>query len=264
MGGVDIEKLVECEFERFTPNFYRGRSDAPAFEISEGDVPVLISAPHAVTHLRRGEIKPSEDFTGAIALSAARAAGCHAIVAMRTGTGDPNWDPLKECAYKQALCAHVREKGIRFVLDLHGMVAASEALVALGSADGETVSAAPGLDGRIADLLRQRLSPWADRYGKPIVLNGRLGARGENTIARTVARECGIPALQMEVATQMRVPARFNGRLPKGERPPKGERIPFTSAQLYVEIEVRRAADPAAVSALIGALVEVLASARTA
>lgn len=260
MGGVDIEKLVECEFERFTPNFYRGRSEAPEFEFLEGPADVLVSAPHAVTHVRRGEVKPSEDFTGTIALTAARFAGCHAVVATRTGPGDPNWDPLEGSAYKQALCAHVREKGIRFVLDLHGMVAASEALIALGSADGETVGAVPGLDERVADLLRQRLAPWTERYGKPIVLNGRLGARGENTIARTVARECGIPALQVEVATQLRVPVRFNGRVPKGERPPKGERIPFSGTQLPIEIAARQAADPAAVSALVDALVEVLTS----
>lgn len=258
MESVDIERLVECEFERFTPNFYRGRADAPDFELLEGSAAVLISAPHAVTHARRGKVKPSEDFTGSIALAVARAAGCHAIVATRTGSGDPNWDPLEECPYKQALCTRVRESGIRFVLDLHGMVAASEALVALGSADGETVAAAPGLDNRVADLLRQRLSPWTSRYGKPVVLNGRLGARGENTIARTVARECGVPALQLEAATQMRVPARFGRRAPQGERIPKGERIPFSGAQLPIEIAARKAADPAAVSALVNALVEVM------
>lgn len=255
MGGVDIDKLVECEIGRFTPNFYRGRQDAPEFEFVEGAVPALISAPHAVTHMRRGDIKPSEDFTGAIALAVAQASDCHALVATRTALGDPNWDPLEECAYKQALCSYVREKRIACVLDVHGMIAASEALVAIGSADGKTVEAHVGLDKQVADLLCQRLAFWSERYGKPIVLNGRLGARSENTIAQTVARECGIPALQIEIATQMRVPMRFKGRIPEDVKLPEGERIPFSDAQLPVEIAVRQAADPAAVLALVDALV---------
>ena len=245
-----IEDLVACEWGRFSTCDFRGRPDAPEFEIVEGDLPVLISAPHAVTHMRDGAVKPSEDFTGAIALAVARAAGCHAIVATRTGEGDPNWDAYEQSAYKQALCAHVRERGIVFAIDLHGMVAASEALAAIGSADGRTVAVAPGLDERFADLLRRRLAPWCDRFDKPIVLNGRYAARNPNTIAHAVSRECGIAALQLEVATPLRVPTW------RGPRKPKGDPIPFSETQLPVELVARRSADPAAVLALIDALVE--------
>ncbi len=249
-----IEKLVDCELGRFSVNDYRGLPEAGEFEIVEGSVPVLVSAPHAVTHIRNGKVKPSEDYTGAIALAVAQASGCHALVATRTGEGDPNCDALQESAYKQALCACVAEQGITCVLDVHGMVAASPALVAVGSADGLTVEARPGLDEWVVDSLRSRLQPWCERYGKPVVLNGQYGARGGNTVARTVARECGVPALQIEVATQLRVPARRGGHVPKGER------IPFTDQQLPVELATRANADPAAVLALIDALSEVATS----
>ena len=243
-----IEDLIACEFERFSVNDYRGLPTAPEFEIESGKVPVMVSAPHAVTHVRDGKVKPSEDFMGAIALAVAKRANCHSIVATRTGVGDPNWDPLEASPYKQALCEHVKANNIELLLDLHGMVAASPALVAVGSADGETVVKAPGLDEHIASLLRDKLSTWTVRFDKPIVLNGRYAARGQNTVARTVASECSIPALQIEVATQLRVPTRH------GKGAPKGEPIPFTGKQLPVEIAVRRTADPAAIEGLIDAL----------
>lgn len=248
--GAGIDELVECEFARFSANEYRGLSSAGEFEFTEGSVPVLVSAPHAVTHLRDGTVKPSEDYTGAIALAVARASSCHALVATRTGAGDPNWDAYEQSAYKQALCSYVRDKGITRVLDIHGMVAASDALVAIGSADGQTVAADPGLDERAAALVRARLAPWCERFGKPVELNGYYGARNPQTIVQTVARECGVAALQIEVATQMRVPAR------KASRIPRNEPVPFTSSQLSVEITARRAPDPAAVLALIAVLAE--------
>ncbi|MBO4353222.1 MAG: hypothetical protein J5818_07010 [Eggerthellaceae bacterium] len=245
---TSIDDLIACEFERFSVNDYRGLAIAPEFEIGSGEVPVVVSAPHAVTHVRGGKIKPSEDFTGAIALAVAKRASCHSMVATRTGAGDPNWDALEASPYKQALCEYVKANGIRLVIDVHGMVAASQALIAVGSADGETVTLAPGLDERAASMLRNRLGAWATHFDKPIVLNGYYAARGQNTIARTVARECGIPALQIEVATQLRVPTRH------GKGAPKGEPIPFSGEQLPVEIAVRRAANPAAVEDLIDAL----------
>lgn len=248
-----IERLVECEFARFSANDYRGMPDGPEYEVSPGRLPVMFSAPHAVTHFRNGAIKPSEDFTGAIALMAAQLSGAHSIVAARTGDGDPNWDRFEDSAYKKALCEYVKDCNIQLVLDIHGMVAASPALVAIGSADGETVMTEPWIDEEIADVLRKRLDSWCERYQKQIVLNGKYAARGANTVARTVARVCGVPSLQIEVATQLRVPTR------RGSRVPSGERIPFTDEQLPVELISRKNANPSAVIDLVESLCEAVA-----
>ena len=247
-----LDDLVACEFNRFSVNDYRGLPSASEFEIAGGKLPAIVSAPHAVTCVRDGKVKPSEDFTGAIALAVAKRTGCHAIVATRTGGCDPNWDELAASPYKRALCQYVRENCIRLAIDLHGMVAASPTLVAVGSADGETVAMAPELDGRVARLLRGELDPYCERHGKPVALNGKYAARGRNTVARTVARECGIPALQVEVATQLRVPVGRHGRMPEGEP------VPFSGAQLPAELAARRAAEPAAVGALVDALCKVV------
>ena len=96
-----ISFIAEVELERFSVNDYRGLADAPPFRVTDGKLPVMVSAPHAVTQLREGKVKPSDDFTGAIALAVAQLAGCGAIVTSRYDGCDPNWDPFEQRARTQ-------------------------------------------------------------------------------------------------------------------------------------------------------------------
>jgi hypothetical protein len=249
----DDELIIELECieaERFSCNSYRGLPAAPAFEIVSGTLPVIVSTPHAVTHVRDGRPKPSEDYTGAMALVLAHECGCHAIVASRTSDCDPNHDPLERSRYKQALVAYVREQGIRLLIDLHGMSAASGALVALGTADGTTVRADPEVRDAASAILRERLTPLAERFGRTVEVDGELAARGEHTVCATVARECGIACLQIEMATQVRVPWTAGG-IPEGERP-------YRPDALADEVAARTHPDSAAVIAMVRTLEELV------
>ena len=247
-----IEQMIACELKRFVACDYRGRADAPEFEVVPGTVPVMVSAPHAVTHWRAGRIKPSDDYTGSLALALAQLTGAHAIVATRFAQADPNWVPFGQSAYKQALVEHVRAHGIRLVLDLHGIPAASPEAVEVGSADGATVCALPGADARAAAILCEELAPFLTRHGKEVALNGRHAARGHNTVANTVARTCGCAALQIELNSRFRVPSGEGGHVPKGEP------IPFRPGQLPEEFEARHHPDVACVEATMRALARVI------
>lgn len=250
MGDL-VEWMTDLEYEQFSAGEYRGLPDAPAFRIVEGDLPVVISAPHAVSQLREGKVKPSDDFTGPLALAAAEIAGCHAIVATRFDGGDPNWDPLNRCPYKQALVDHVKRRGIVAVLDVHGVPAASPFAIEIGSADGVSVLARPGVDEHVCSLLRDDLAPYLEKHQREIILNGAHAARGRNTVTSTVSRECGVVALQLEVSTPFRVPCGRKGHTPAGEA------VPFTDAQLPYEIAVRRKPDPACVEATAHAIARI-------
>ena len=243
-----IEYMIETELGRFSTHDYRGLPDVPAHQIVPGTLPVIFSAPHAVSQLREGRIKPSDDYTGALALAAARIAGCHAIVASRYDDCDPNYDPLSECTYKQALVEHVRTRGIRLVIDVHGVPSASPCAIEIGTADGATEGPLPGIGARAKALFEERLTPYLAKYDKRIALNERYGARGGNTVTRTLARECGIAALQLEISSRFRVPS---GR---ADHLPAGERMPFTPAQLGPELSARRNPDCACVEATVRAL----------
>ena len=243
--------MTDLEYEQFSAGEYRGLPDAPAFRIVEGDLPVVISAPHAVSQLREGKVKPSDDFTGPLALAAAEIAGCHAVVATRFDGGDPNWDPLDRCPYKQALVDYVTKRGIVAVLDVHGVPAASPFAIEVGSADGASVKGHPGLDERVCSLLREDLAPYLEKHQREIILNGAHAARGRNTVTSTVSRECEIVALQLEVSTPFRVPCGRKGHTPVGEA------VPFTEAQLPFEIVTRRKPDPACVEAVARAIAHI-------
>lgn len=251
-----IERLIQCEKERFSVNEYRGCADASPFTVVEGSVPALVSAPHAVTHLREGRVKASEDFTGPIALELARATGAHAIVATRFDGADPNADPLEASAYKRALVEQVRRCNIGLVLDIHGMVTASAAIIAVGTGDGANVARWPGLAGLVMSAIESRLAPFAEKHGKQIVLDGAYAARGENTVAATVARECEIPALQVELSTLLRYPGGIVGHTPLGEA------NPFSERALPAELSARLNPDIAAVEATFDALAEIVRIAR--
>ncbi len=80
-------------------------------------LPLLFSAPHAVTHFRDGNEKQQEPATDAMAAGIAEAIGGSAIWATPGLNGDPNWDydhPYKSRAMELA------KDGI--ALDLHVMM----------------------------------------------------------------------------------------------------------------------------------------------
>ena len=247
-----IEHMAEIELGRFSVNDYRGLPDAPAFSVVEGELPVIVSASHAVSQLREGRVKPSDDFTGAMALVVAELSGASVIVASSYDACDPNWDPFESCAYKQALAEMVRKIDAVAVLDLHGVPAAAPDAIEVGSADGFTVRAMPGVDEFAGRFLRERLGEHLERRGKTVGLNGRHGARGANTVARAIARECGVATLQIEISSPFRVPVDAKGHVPPGEA------IPFTSDQIPIELEVRRNPDPACVEATVHALADLV------
>ena len=247
-----IERLVESERTRFSANEYRGLPDAPPFSFVEGSIAALVSAPHAVTHMRDGRIKASEDFTGPLTLELARLTGAHAIVATRFDSCDPNFDPLETSAYKQALVSYVQSHDIRLVLDIHGMITASPAIIALGTGDGANVTARPEVAGLAAGIIESKLAPVAEKSGKEIAIDGYYAARDANTVSATVARSCGIAALQVELSTLLRYPGGIVGHKPSGER------NPFPAAAIAPELSARANPDPGAVALTVAALADIV------
>ncbi len=202
--------------------------------------------------MRDGRIKASEDFTGPIALEVARQTGAYAIVATRFDGTDPNADPFEKSAYKQALVDCVRQHGLKLVIDVHGMVTASPAIIALGTGDGINVAAWPKVAARVMRLIEGRLTPFADKHNKEIAFDGHYAARDANTVSATAARLCDVAALQIELSTLLRFPGGIQGHTPPGER------NPFPKPALAPELSARANPDPAAVEAAIATLADIV------
>ena len=96
--------------------FLRKTHDCP-FIFRSGNIPVLISAPHAYRHIRNGRIKNAETGAGAIALFLNEHKNTHCMVKTAENEDDPNYN--EKSPYKNALLDYIRANSIRYVLDIH-------------------------------------------------------------------------------------------------------------------------------------------------
>jgi len=162
-----------------------------------GKLPVLVSAPHAVRHYRQKRIKMSDQFTGSIVYLLNQLTGCHAIATTKLYGGDPNSDD--PCVYKERIGEICDREKVKFVLDIHGAAREREFDVDFGTNGGKN------LLGKVRML--QTLEHNFQDFGLSRISHDHFAATGLNTIANYVARELRIPAVQIEINKQYRVPA---------------------------------------------------------
>jgi len=190
--AVNIEKIHFYKTDRQV----NPKHEEP-FLLSVGELPVLVSAPHAVRHYRQKKIKMSDQFTGSIVYLLNRITGCHAIAATKLYGGDPNID--HPCIYKEKIAAFCAIQKVKFVLDIHGAARDREFDVDFGTNGGRNLLGKT----RILETLEQSFRD----FGLSRTSQDHFAASGPNTVANYVARELGIPAVQVEINKQYRVPA---------------------------------------------------------
>lgn len=167
------------------------------FWFSLGKLPILVSAPHAVRHCRQKKIKMSDQFTGSLVYLLNQQTNCHAIAATKLYGGDPNFDD--PCIYKERIAEICLRQKVKFILDIHGAAREREFDVDLGTNGGKTL-----LDKtKMLELIERNLRD----FGLSRISHDHFAASGPNTIANYIARELGIPAVQIEINKQYRVPA---------------------------------------------------------
>lgn len=161
-----------------------------------GEIPILLSAPHAVRHFRQKQIKPSDEFTGSLAYLLQQVTGCHGIAVTKMYGGDPNWDD--PCLYKNTIAHIVKEHEIKMVLDLHGAGRDRDFDIDLGTIKGRSL------------LGRDQIALWVkDTFAKEgfaAVSSNFFSAEGPYTVTRFVAEKLHIPAMQLEINRQYRNP----------------------------------------------------------
>lgn len=167
------------------------------FWISRGQLPVLVSAPHAVRHYRQKKIKMSDQFTGALAYLLHKLTGCHALAATKLYGGDPNID--NPCIYKSRLAEICCREKVKLVLDIHGAAREQDFDVDFGTDGSKTLLG----KAKILTVLARNFQD----FGLSNVSKDHFAASGPNTITNYVARELKIPAVQIEINKQFRVPS---------------------------------------------------------
>lgn len=180
------------------------------FTYQAGDLPILVSAPHATVHQRRQREKGEEEFTGALAQLLAESTGVHTLYSRYRSMDDPNWDRVSP--YKTTLQEIVQSRDIRFVLDLHGMSNRHKIGLALGTMNGRSC---PTYEPLILQTVQAQFQPTSQGIAKSyeelhwdhFVLNHPrfTGGLANHTITRFATEQLGVPALQIELCASARV-----------------------------------------------------------
>lgn len=167
------------------------------FRVFPGRIPILVSAPHAVRHVRDRKIKKSDEFTGSIDYLLNQLTGCYSLAVTKLYGGDPNVD--SPCIYKELLASLCREHKVTLVLDLHGAAREHDFDIDIGSREGRSLLG----QSKVLTLLTENLMS----AGLKNISQNYFPAKGINTITHFTNRELGIPALQLEINRKYRVPA---------------------------------------------------------
>lgn len=153
---------------------------------------VFFTAPHAVNHWRAGRIKLADRGTGGLAVALHHRAGTGALVTKGSGFGDAAFDdshPLKD------LLRAIRPRPLA-VIDLHGMA----------EQDQHTdVVVGTSLDARFGTPLAEMAETALGSRGIVVGTDRRFNACRRTTVT-DFAHHLGIPAIQMEIAPNLRPP----------------------------------------------------------
>lgn len=143
MQNENILSQIKNSEQKFKENNYKGKSLCSCMVEKYGDLPILLSAPHAVKQIRNGEIKAHEFYTGAIVECLAKQIGCACITKQylieNTINDDPNTDNAY-CSYKTAINQFLQENEIKLFVDIHGLSSKRDSIVDICIDKGKNVN----------------------------------------------------------------------------------------------------------------------------
>ncbi|MDD3335748.1 MAG: hypothetical protein PHI98_09595 [Eubacteriales bacterium] len=165
-----------------------------SFELLSGIGGVMLSAPHAVLQTRNGRPKQAERYTGMLARLLNQQEGTPCIYKTLHLADDANHDEQSD--YRDRLCDYIRENCIRCLLDLHQLSPTRPMDLCLGTGKGQNLHG----QNEVVKILQAAF--LAHAFSRQTV-DDPFSASGIHTVSSTVARECGIPAVQIELNSRL-------------------------------------------------------------
>lgn len=143
MQNEALLKQIKDTEQKFKINNYKGSSLCSCMVEKYGNLPILLSAPHAVKQIRNGEIKAHKFYTGAIVECLAKQIGCACITKQylieNAANDDPNTDNAY-CSYKTAINQFLQEHTIKLFVDIHGLSSKRESIIDICIDKGKNVN----------------------------------------------------------------------------------------------------------------------------
>lgn len=192
------------EFHRlFSMNQNQGdleRENETVFQKGREGHPVLITVPHGVEHIRNGQPKSAEVYTGPMGLLLHEYTDAHILYTAKTGR-DANF--YHDVEFKDQMRKIIDEHDISLVLDIHGMRNRDDVDISLDIGTNR---------GRIVpeELVHSLMFSYANMGFHNVWEDRLFTASNAANIAYYSYHELGVPAMQLEYVRSLRDPL-FNG-----------------------------------------------------
>lgn len=210
-----VEEIRKIEFEKIDYDQVNG----DYFETREGNIPILISAPHGAKHLRKGKWKEEDEYTASIAVVLGEITGAHVIYVKNKTYEDPNY--IEGTRYKDKIREIIEKDGIKFLLDIHGVNKNRPFKICVGTRyDQKERSSCPTFKDIIEEVLRD--------FQEPPIFNRRyFKATKEETVTSFARKQCGIESAQVEINAKYRIVE----RKPDASKAMSGEEAVFKARE---------------------------------
>lgn len=185
------EKVSFKNYVKMRKKFLAEHQEEP-FYYQLGSSEILISAPHAVSQVRLGKPKYAEPGTVATTLILSNRLNANYIVRTSNLGDDPNFD--QQSPYREKMKYIISVKGIKYLLDIHGLAKHRECDINLGIHLGENIKANEELFYKLEQSLKSA--------GFKVFVDQPFMAQS-STISSYFAKEFGIWTIQIEINSKI-------------------------------------------------------------
>ncbi len=158
------------------------------YRVLSGNVPVLLSAPHAVNQIRGDDVRDAEKYTGAITRYLSGATGSYAIFQLFTHA-DPNSD--EEHNYKNGIINLIEAYKIKLLIDIHSSTFSDDTDMDIVTNKRTTLCENENLLDVIKNI--------GVKYNVKVDENNVPNEGHENEIIAVSSLVCGIPAIRVVI-----------------------------------------------------------------
>lgn len=183
------DKILDLEAD-FANNEYFGTNvwTEEKYRVLSGNVPVLLSAPHAVNQIRGDDVRDAEKFTGAITRYLSNTTNSYAIFELFTHA-DPNSDEIHD--YKNGIINLIESYGIKLLIDIHSSTFKDDTDIDIVTNQGTTLCGLNDLPNKIKEI--------GKKHNIKIDENNVPNKSLENEIISVASLICGVPSIRIVI-----------------------------------------------------------------
>lgn len=188
-----LQDLRNIEFARIDYN----NESQNYFELIEGKIPVLLSAPHGAKCFRNAGFKEEDEYTSSMAIKLGELTGAYVSFVKNKTREDSNHSISTK--YKDAIKKLIDEKGIKFIADLHGVDTDKKYKVNVGIIDERDMKrcSCPAMKPIIEECFKS--------FQQPLFNLDVYTASSPGTVTYFGKNICGIEAAQFEINAKYRI-----------------------------------------------------------